>query len=812
MALGSSVINKSSKKLAPKAPARRKPAGESTQSTQQSETQTTADSQAFVHDASNQVVENNVTENRETVSKAAREQLARQRKEQRDEVAIADAYLDEFQSERPTKRRRVARQHDAEEAPIDAAVETQQLEVTNAESVLEENVQETASASEQPEAAALTHADSDTNQRPRGRNVGNYLPTPEASQVDTVSQQQRDVSPAAQVQEAPNEPLRFPNNQTQAELDRERPANAPVCADSTIQSTGDHEAREPHRNLTAQNQDGDVEMQGVTHSPYGYEPAQSISSHVQSDRPSTADAEALLALRNASTSLRANTHTQNTEHNDDATAAGRQAVEVGGLPAESEQQSQQVVPTKKTRQPRQPRKQKSTSAADPEVPRDTRETEATSSQITKKSRKQNRELKAAVQELLREDDNNDPTAKGTATAKPTIKQKKARKSRTSAAEPSTSTAAAPAVPIATMTTESDASANNAFATDTSRNDTTAPEEATNGDLTPTDQDATTDTTKRKGGRKREETPEENEDNEIDESTTSMYALTKDTRQGKVSTREREFRKINWVEVAARRREAEAEAKARAIAGEDENREEQDRRNREADDERRRNDNAGTSRGPQLRLVNGQMVLDTESLVVDSRRNADNVEAAIEESDLTKRINSNSFLYDNRRAPEERFASTHKSDPWTESQTDAFYEALRMFGTDFFIISKMFPGKTRRHIKLKFVREERADPERVKRALVGEKAEDEEMNMTVYCAATGQEEEDFKDPEVLKEELRKQAEVQKEEIEREREEAAEVARKKQEAAKEKTTRTKRSRKKAAVDNAGGDPEIDLGVAS
>ena len=60
----------------------------------------------------------------------------------------------------------------------------------------------------------------------------------------------------------------------------------------------------------------------------------------------------------------------------------------------------------------------------------------------------------------------------------------------------------------------------------------------------------------------------------------------------------------------------------------------------------------------------------------------------------------------------------KSDPWGEEETDRFYEALSMFGTDFFIISTLFPGKTRKMIKAKFVREERLDPPRINDALLG----------------------------------------------------------------------------------------------
>jgi len=333
------------------------------------------------------------------------------------------------------------------------------------------------------------------------------------------------------------------------------------------------------------------------------------------------------------------------------------------------------------------------------------------------------------------------------------------------------------------------------------------ESAENGDA-PTnedEEDATTTKTRRK--RQRSETPSDAEDAEIDPTATSMLDLTRDMRQGKVSNREREMRKIDWTEVATKRREAEKEAIARAIAGEGPDAEAEDERRREADDEARRRDNATSQRGPQLRLVNGQMILDTESLVMNGRRTAEDNsgEAAVEENDLTKRITQQSWMYANRRAPEERFASNFKSDPWSEEQTDAFYAALRMFGTDFFIISKMFPGKTRRHIKLKFVREEHNDPERVKAALIGEAVP---MDMGVYCEATGLDEDHFKDPEALTAELAAQSEAQQEEIEQAKVDATKRQEEKQAAAKEKekSAKPRKSKKKKAMDEG---VEEDLG---
>ena len=54
--------------------------------------------------------------------------------------------------------------------------------------------------------------------------------------------------------------------------------------------------------------------------------------------------------------------------------------------------------------------------------------------------------------------------------------------------------------------------------------------------------------------------------------------------------------------------------------------------------------------------------------------------------------------------------------WTKEETYKFYTGLRKYGTSFGMISLLFPNRERRHIKLKFLREEANHPELVKLAL------------------------------------------------------------------------------------------------
>ena len=54
----------------------------------------------------------------------------------------------------------------------------------------------------------------------------------------------------------------------------------------------------------------------------------------------------------------------------------------------------------------------------------------------------------------------------------------------------------------------------------------------------------------------------------------------------------------------------------------------------------------------------------------------------------------------------------KSKKWSPEETEKFYKALQIFGTDFSILMKLLPGRSRKQIKNKFNKEERVNPERI----------------------------------------------------------------------------------------------------
>ncbi|KAA1110408.1 Transcription factor TFIIIB component B [Puccinia graminis f. sp. tritici] len=112
--------------------------------------------------------------------------------------------------------------------------------------------------------------------------------------------------------------------------------------------------------------------------------------------------------------------------------------------------------------------------------------------------------------------------------------------------------------------------------------------------------------------------------------------------------------------------------------------------------------------PQLRVVNGQIILDQDSLEVDRRDQTPQLDEmeVVEESDSTRLVNSNTW------------SKAVRGERWSVDETNLFYDAVRLFGSDFEMISQLFPGRTRRQIRLKWNKEEKKSPEEITRALLG----------------------------------------------------------------------------------------------
>jgi transcription factor TFIIIB component B'' len=131
-----------------------------------------------------------------------------------------------------------------------------------------------------------------------------------------------------------------------------------------------------------------------------------------------------------------------------------------------------------------------------------------------------------------------------------------------------------------------------------------------------------------------------------------------------------------------------------------------------------------TKGPRVRMVDGKMVLDESSLVVSNPGETEDLSRLehIEESHSQRRITSSSFS--NKQKPQK----------WTLADTEKFYEGLRVFGTDFELIARLFANRTRRQIKLKFNKEERSNRAGVDSALKErKKLSDTGLTLVEYVA-------------------------------------------------------------------------------
>ncbi|XP_077287130.1 transcription factor TFIIIB component B'' homolog Bdp1 [Arctopsyche grandis] len=113
--------------------------------------------------------------------------------------------------------------------------------------------------------------------------------------------------------------------------------------------------------------------------------------------------------------------------------------------------------------------------------------------------------------------------------------------------------------------------------------------------------------------------------------------------------------------------------------------------------------------PQVKLgPNGEIVIDEQSLVIET---TDTVKSRTEISKL-------SVVYENGYGSGSGlYRRTSRTHDWTDAETLRFYKALNTIGTDFALMLCLFPGRTRKDLKVKFKKEERHNIALVDRALM-----------------------------------------------------------------------------------------------
>lgn len=251
--------------------------------------------------------------------------------------------------------------------------------------------------------------------------------------------------------------------------------------------------------------------------------------------------------------------------------------------------------------------------------------------------------------------------------------------------------------------------------------------------------STKDPKKRGQKSRRAVTPEGADAVRISPSEVKMSDLCKDSRTGRKSEREKDLAEFERAEFVRKKQRQLQEVMGQ---GEPENQgspSESAETRLERLGRRGEREESIAENVPNTIIVDGQIQIDEDSLQIDrhaaaaAERDAEQLEA-VDETDLTRKINSASWL------------KRDKSGGWNEMLTERFYEGLRMFGTDFEMISKMFPGRTRHKIKLKFVKEEKINHDKIKATLLGEKLA---VDLPEYEKMAGVE---FDDPKELERDL------------------------------------------------------------
>ena len=261
------------------------------------------------------------------------------------------------------------------------------------------------------------------------------------------------------------------------------------------------------------------------------------------------------------------------------------------------------------------------------------------------------------------------------------------------------------------------------------------------------QGTTKDPRKRGRRSKRAETPEDAENERISTADTTMVELCRDTRKGRTSSRERRLKEMDRAAFVAKKQRELQELMDQEAAPDTERPVERAQPEESRKTRQQELEHTVVQQVPRTIIVDGQIRIDPDSLRIDRHaaaaveRERDGEIEAIDENDLSRKVTSGSWL------------KRDQSGRWNELLLDRLYQGLRMFGTDFEMISKMFPGKSRHAIKVKFCKEEKLDYPRIQAALLGK----EPVVLEEYEKMTGAEYEHPSELERTMEEDRKMLE-------------------------------------------------------
>lgn len=123
---------------------------------------------------------------------------------------------------------------------------------------------------------------------------------------------------------------------------------------------------------------------------------------------------------------------------------------------------------------------------------------------------------------------------------------------------------------------------------------------------------------------------------------------------------------------------------------------------------------------QLKMKDGAIAVDEDSTIVDRHKNANNIYRERHDENPFENI-VNSATYGRQRY----------TDKWDNKEVAKFYKSLGQWGTDFALIAQMFPHRTRKQVKAKFILEEKRRPRLIELALMNKLGA--EFNFDEYCS-------------------------------------------------------------------------------
>ncbi|XP_076268306.1 transcription factor TFIIIB component B'' homolog Bdp1 [Rhynchophorus ferrugineus] len=112
--------------------------------------------------------------------------------------------------------------------------------------------------------------------------------------------------------------------------------------------------------------------------------------------------------------------------------------------------------------------------------------------------------------------------------------------------------------------------------------------------------------------------------------------------------------------------------------------------------------------PQIKIgPSGEIILDEKSLMVENA----------EVTKQKQKIQNSEVVDGNFDSGYGIYTRAVRSKDWTHKETLRFYKALNLIGTDFTTMSKLFPKRSRRELKLKFNKEERINRQLIDKAIM-----------------------------------------------------------------------------------------------